>query len=99
LIPAEEAGGPFDERGNLLARRVPPWRLGDWSEQDIAEMLKTGNARHHGRVGSSMSEIVSNSAMLSDADRSAIVAYVKSLPAADSAAWSRFNVRRDRRRP
>ena len=44
-------------------------------------MLKSGNTPNHGRVGSSMSEVVINTAMLSQADREAIAAYIKALPA------------------
>jgi mono/diheme cytochrome c family protein len=74
------AGGP-DPEGTGFYPNITPTRLGHWSEQDIAEMLKTGNTPDHGRVGSSMSDVVTNTAMLTDADREAIARYVKSLPA------------------
>ena len=54
--------------------------IGDWSEQQVAEMLHTGNTPNHGRVGSSMADVVSNTAMLPDSDREAIAVYLKSLP-------------------
>jgi mono/diheme cytochrome c family protein len=60
---------------------ITPTRIGSWSEQEIAEVLRTGNTPDHGRVGSSMSDVVTNTAMLTDRDREAIAAYIKSLPA------------------
>jgi len=74
------AGGP-DPEGTGFYPNITPTRLSDWSEQDIATMLKTGNTPNHGRVGSSMSDVVTNTAMLTDSDRGAIAAYIKSLPA------------------
>jgi hypothetical protein len=55
-------------------------RIGDWTEADIAELLKTGNTPNHGRVGSSMTDVVTNTAMLPESDRDAMAAYIKSLP-------------------
>ncbi len=44
-------------------------------------MLKTGVTPFHMRVGSSMSEVVTDTATLPESDRQAIAAYIKSLPA------------------
>jgi mono/diheme cytochrome c family protein len=74
------AGGP-DPEGSGFYPNITPTRIGDWSEQDIAEMLRSGNTPSHGRVGSSMSDVIVNTAMLPDRDRDAIAAYIKSLPA------------------
>jgi mono/diheme cytochrome c family protein len=74
------AGGP-DPEGTGFYPNITPTRIGNWSEQDIAEMLRTGNTPAHGRVGSSMSDVVTNTAMLPESDRDAIAAYIKSLPA------------------
>jgi mono/diheme cytochrome c family protein len=74
------AGGP-DPEGTGFYPNITPTRIGNWSEQDIAEMLRSGNTPNHGRVGSSMSDVVINTAMLPDSDRAAIAAYIKSLPA------------------
>jgi mono/diheme cytochrome c family protein len=74
------AGGP-DQEGTGFYPNITPARIGTWSEQAIAEVLKSGNTPDHGRVGSSMSDVVTNTAMLPDADRNAIAAYIKSLPA------------------
>jgi mono/diheme cytochrome c family protein len=74
------AGGP-DPEGVGFAPNITPERLGTWSERDIAELLKTGNTPSHRRVGSSMLDVVTNTAMLPQADRDAIAAYIKALPA------------------
>jgi mono/diheme cytochrome c family protein len=77
---ARYAGGP-DPEGVGFVPNITPERLGSWSERDIAAMLKTGQTPGHGRVGSSMLDVVINTAMLPQTDRDAIAAYIKSLPA------------------
>jgi mono/diheme cytochrome c family protein len=74
------AGGP-DPEGTGFYPNITPTRIGAWSAQDIAEVLRSGNTPDHGRVGSSMSDVVTNTSMLPESDRDAIAAYVKSLPA------------------
>jgi mono/diheme cytochrome c family protein len=74
------AGGP-DPVGTGFFPNITPTRIGDWSARDIAEMLKSGHTPNHGRVGSSMSDVVTNTSMLPESDRDAIAAYIKSLPA------------------
>jgi mono/diheme cytochrome c family protein len=74
------AGGK-DPEGTGFIPNITPARIGSWSEADIAEMLKSGRTPDHGRVGSSMVDVVTNTAMLPQSDRDAIAAYVKSLPA------------------
>ena len=73
------AGGP-DPEGTGFTPNITPARIGTWSEAEIAEMLKSGRTPDHGRVGSSMAEVVTNMAMLPQGDRDAIARYIKSLP-------------------
>jgi mono/diheme cytochrome c family protein len=73
------AGGQNPE-GTGFYPNITPERIGDWSDQQVAEMLQTGNTPNQGRVGSSMADVVTNTAMLPDSDRKAIAVYVKSLP-------------------
>lgn len=49
-------------------------------------MLKTGTTPNHGRVGSSMADVVTNTAMLPQSDREAIAMFIKSLPSRPTAA-------------
>jgi mono/diheme cytochrome c family protein len=73
------AGG-IDPAGTSFVPNITPSRIGHWSERDIAELLISGKTPDHGRVGSSMIGVVTNTAMLPQADREAIARYIKSLP-------------------
>lgn len=73
------AGGQ-DPEGAGFYPNITADRIGAWSEQELVEMLRTGNTPDHGRVGSSMAEVVTNTAMLPESDRQAIAHYIKSLP-------------------
>lgn len=54
--------------------------LGQWSQAELVEFLKTGH-NHDGTAFGSMTDVVNNSTpYFSDADISAIAAYLKSLP-------------------
>lgn len=55
--------------------------LASWSEADIAYYLESGFMPDFDTVGGSMVEVQENMARLPDADRKAIAAYLKSLPA------------------
>jgi mono/diheme cytochrome c family protein len=55
--------------------------IGKWSEDDIASLLKSGITPDGDFVAAPMSEVVDGTAKLSDADRMAIAAYLKTVPA------------------
>ncbi|WDS35255.1 cytochrome c [Pseudoxanthomonas sp.] len=56
--------------------------LGDWSQQDIVDTLKTARNPHAAVVGNAMADVVEHSTQhLSDADLKAMAAYLKTLPA------------------
>jgi mono/diheme cytochrome c family protein len=73
------AGGQ-DPTGTGFYPNITAVRIGGWSEQQLADMLQTGTTPNHGRVGSSMADVVTNTATLPQSDRDAIAVYVKSLP-------------------
>jgi mono/diheme cytochrome c family protein len=79
--PDTRFAGGQDPEGTGFVPNITPVRLGSWSQTEIAEMLKSGNTPNHGRVGSSMTAVVTNTAMLPQSDRDAIAVYIKSLPA------------------
>jgi mono/diheme cytochrome c family protein len=81
IKPQTRFAGGMDPEGVGYFPNITPSRIGDWSEREIAEVLKTGNTPNHGRVGSSMTDVVTNTAMLPQSDRDAMAAYIKSLPA------------------
>jgi mono/diheme cytochrome c family protein len=58
----------------------PKSGLGAWSEDDIAGLLKDGGTPDGDYVGGAMAEIVRATAHLTDDDRRAIAAYLKTLP-------------------
>jgi mono/diheme cytochrome c family protein len=73
------AGGPSPD-GRGFVPNITQLGLSDWSEKDIAYMLQTGQTPDGDFVGSSMAEVVRNTAELAPADRTAIAAYIKALP-------------------
>ncbi len=81
IKPDARFAGGVDPQGTGFVPNITQQKLGKWSERDIATMLKTGDTPDHGRVGSSMADVVTNTAMLSDSDRDAIARYIKALPA------------------
>jgi mono/diheme cytochrome c family protein len=80
IKPKTRFAGGKDPEGVGYFPNITPSRIGDWSEREIAEVLKTGNTPNHGRVGSSMTDVVTNTAMLPQSDRDAMAVYIKSLP-------------------
>lgn len=76
------AGGPNPE-GEGWVPNITQKGLKDWSEQDIAYFLKTGELPQGDSAGGSMVRVIRNTALLSDEDRAGMAAYLKSLPAVD----------------
>lgn len=76
------AGGP-DFEGEDWVPNITQKGLGDWSEKDIVTLLESGDLPDGDRVGGAMVKVVRNTAQLSAEDRSAIAAYIKSLPPVD----------------
>jgi mono/diheme cytochrome c family protein len=54
--------------------------IGQWSVDDIARLLKTGQTPGFDFVGSGMGEVIKGTGAMSDSDRRAIAIYIKSLP-------------------
>jgi len=80
------AGGPSpDGKGfvpNITPAGLQHWSSDDvaWSEKDIASYLADGMNPAGDYAGGAMAEVIRNTALLSDADRAAIAAYIASLP-------------------
>lgn len=78
------AGAPNpDGEGNVP--NITPHKngLSEWSEGDIAYYLASGFTPDFDTVGGSMVEVQENMAQLSEEDREAIAAYLKTIPALD----------------
>jgi mono/diheme cytochrome c family protein len=72
--------GAANPDGQGRIPNITPAKL-DWSELDIAEYLKTGFTPSYDSAGGSMADVITNLSHLTDADRAAIAAYLKHVPA------------------
>lgn len=83
LIPERRFSGGLDAEGKGWVPNITPHEHGleSWSAKDIAYLLQSGFTPEADSVGSSMADVVGNTAKLSDADRGAMAAYLKALPA------------------
>lgn len=73
------AGAP-DPEGKGKVPNITPGKL-KWSAAEIADYLKTGFTPDYDSVGGTMVEVQANMAELTEADRAAIAAYLKAVPA------------------
>jgi mono/diheme cytochrome c family protein len=73
------AGGPNPE-GEGWVPNITPHRLKDWSAEDIAYLLETGQTPDGDSAGAQMAAVVRNTGKLAAADRAAMATYLKSLP-------------------
>jgi mono/diheme cytochrome c family protein len=73
------AGGP-DPEGEGWVPNITQNSLSKWSQEDIARLLANGELPDGDSVGGNMGKVVGNTSKLGDADRSAMAAYIKSLP-------------------
>jgi mono/diheme cytochrome c family protein len=86
IIPSLRfTGGPTPD-GVDWVPNITQFKLKDWKEADIAEVLKTGTTPDFDRIGGPMVEEVRNTAQLTDDDRAAIATYIKSLPPVEGLA-------------
>jgi len=76
------SGGP-DPEGKGWVPNITPHAdgIGGWTEDQIADFLKSGLTPEFDSAGGSMAEVIQNTARLSDEDRKAIAAYLVTLPA------------------
>jgi len=84
--PAYLSGALLDAWLAANLRGDPRTGLGQWSQADLVEFLKTGHNRY-GTAFGSMIDVVNNSTpYLSDSDITAMAVYLKSLPASGGQA-------------
>lgn len=73
------AGGP-DLEGDGWVPNITGKGLDKYSESDLVYFFKTGTMSDGDSVGAAMTDVVENTARLSDEDRAAMAVYLKSLP-------------------
>lgn len=82
LDTARWFGGAPNPSGRGEIPDITPAKL-NWSAADIAAYLKSGFTPDFDTAGGSMAAVIAGTSRLSDADRAAIAAYVKSGPAVE----------------
>jgi mono/diheme cytochrome c family protein len=82
IIANEAFAGARNPEGKGTVPNITPSSdgIGDWSEEDIAYFLETGNTPDYDTVGGSLVAVQKNMAKLTGEDRNAIAAYLTSLP-------------------
>ena len=82
IIESEAFAGARNPEGKGRIPNVTPSKdgIGDWSKDDITYLLETGNTPDFDVIGGVMASVQENMAKLKPEDRSAIAAYLKSLP-------------------
>ena len=82
MIEARKLGGAPNPEGEGFVPNITPHETGiaSWSEKDIVFALQTGFLPDGDVMGSTMAKVQKNMAQLTDEDRQAIAAYLKSVP-------------------
>jgi mono/diheme cytochrome c family protein len=75
------AGAPNLEAGGRFASNITAHKdgIGDWSEQDVADFLKSGTDKCFNEP-TGMKEVIASTSQLSEADLAALAAYIHALP-------------------
>jgi len=81
-IGSQAFAGAKSPEGKGTTPNITPSKdgLGDWTEEDIAYLLETGSTPDFDVIGEAMVPVQENMARLTEDDRSAIAAFLKSLP-------------------
>lgn len=75
------AGAAAAEGEGIVPNITPEGReVGGWSEDEIAEYLKSGFTPEFDTAGGAMADVIKNTSRLSDDDRAAMAAYLKAVP-------------------
>jgi len=80
IVRSQRFAGGASPDGEGWIPNITQRGLRSWSVDDLAKLLKSGDLPEGDTVGGDMGKVVANTARLSDADRNAMAAYIKSLP-------------------
>jgi mono/diheme cytochrome c family protein len=97
LIPSKGFAGARSPDGDDTVPNITPSDdgIGDWTQEDIAYLLETGNTPDFDTVGDAMVPVQENVARLTPEDRDAIAAFLKSLPPRQNAVKKSKTTSRD----
>jgi mono/diheme cytochrome c family protein len=84
IKPSSRFAGGQDQDEVGFVPNITPAGIGYWSQQDIVEALTSGHTPQLRKIGSSMADVVTDTAALPLSDRQAISIYLRSLPARSS---------------
>jgi mono/diheme cytochrome c family protein len=82
IVESQAFAGAKSPEGKGTTPNITPSKdgIGDWSEEDIAYLLETGSTPDFDVIGETMVPVQENMEKLSGDDRSAIAAFLKTLP-------------------
>jgi mono/diheme cytochrome c family protein len=80
ILPGKRFTGGPNLEGEGWIPNITQKGLSEFSEKDIAYLLKTGDLPDGDSVGGAMVAVVRNTSQLGDDDLNAVAAYIKSLP-------------------
>ena len=83
IVTEQRFAGGASPDGEGWIPNITQHGLASWSEADFVRLLATGEIPTGDTVGGEMGKVVSNTKNLSAADRAAMAAYLKSLPAVE----------------
>ena len=84
IVESSRFAGGYDQEGAGYVPNITPFGIGHWSRADMVRVLTDGHTPESRQIGSSMADVVSNTADLPLADREAIATYILALPARHS---------------
>lgn len=80
LIRDQALSGAPNPEGEGRIPDITQKALGDWTEDDFAELLTSGNTPSFDSVSGSMDLVIRSTSQLPEADRRAMAVYLKSVP-------------------
>ena len=83
IITAQRFAGGLNPEGDGWVPNITQKGLGDWSVNDFAYFLETGQLPDGDSAGGAMARVIKNISQLPADDRAAIADYIKSLPPVD----------------
>ncbi len=84
IIESSRFAGGYDQEGAGYVPNITQAGIGQWSRADMVRVLTDGHTPESRQIGSSMADVVTNTAELPLVDREAIATFILALPARES---------------